>query len=232
MGVTYLGNVQSKGTGAQRGFAAGMKGVSELGSALAKTKTDLATLEQEKKEQASKYGQKLLDDMAFYKADKKPQEWEVFKQSDQYKQVYGVISETFPERVDKKTKDIFLPKVTDIYTRQLNKMKASVQKKIIDGSQLSAGEQKYWDATTKMDTRMMAVALDKASQDRRFKYAKTEEERSAVIQEYVRMLKSTRQGVSAPTGAGPVGANPNDPEGFFGKKGNPFTEGLGNGNRP
>lgn len=199
--------------GIKTGVSKGM----ETGAAL---RAALASEETKKRKQDMEMGENLLNDLAMYKADKSPQEWEMFKQTEHYKQVYDTLKGIFPERVDKGTKDILLPTPRDIYADKLEQHRAGIADKIARGESLTKADLALKDFLDKVDVRIVAAAIDAASKMDLWQTA-DELERAGMIQEQIRLLQQGRANIYTGSLGGGGGTpspsvNSNDPLGILG----------------
>jgi len=153
---------------------------------------------------------KTVEQLSLYLNDKSPQEQQVFKQTDHYKQVQKIVKEYAPEFIDDNG-DIIPLQNKDIYETQLSKIAATNAQVLQSGGQLSPGQQQAQDLLDKVEPRILASVLDAASNDPDM-FDATPEERQAILKKYLDSAMQTRQMIKS--------------------SGNPITRGLGSPTDP
>lgn len=182
--------------------AKAQKEKSELSLALAKQQFD----EQQKNRENT---MQAITQLSMYMNDKSPQEQEMFKTTDHYKELSNLVKKYTPEFYNPDTKSIVTLQNKDIYESQLEKIKATNAQTLASGGQLTPGQQAAQDVLDNVDPKLLASALDLASQDEAF-ISGTPEEKQAAIKT---ALQAVTQGRGTLHGS-PLGS-PKDPLGLY-----------------
>ncbi len=163
---------------------------------------------------------KSVEQMSLYMNDKNPQEQEMFKTTDHYKELQKLVKSYIPEQIDDKG-DIIPLQNKDIYQTQLEKIKATNAQVLAGGGQLSPGQQKAQDLLDQVDPKIVAIALDNASKDVNWIGASPEEQGKMVANslKYLQSGRASLRGAGSPLSQGLGGDNAGaDPLGILGGK--------------
>lgn len=134
---------------------------------LSDRKTLTTALAKQKFDEEQKHRENVMKTIEQYSLsmnDKKPQDQEMFKSTDHYKELQKLVKSYAPEFIDDNG-DIIPLQNKDIYETQLSKVKATNAQILAGGGKLSSGQQRAQDLLDQVDPKLVAIALDNASKD-------------------------------------------------------------------
>ena len=143
-----------------------------------------------KTERNVKAANQIIDDLSLHMSGLNKMEQDIFKQSDQYKEMTKAVKSGLPNHVDD-AGEIMIRPSKDIYAAKLEQMKAHIQQKRMSGAELTPGEQQADDAFRNIEPKLLAIALDNASKNIRWKTA-DEAKKAQMVQEQIRILTGAR----------------------------------------
>lgn len=157
---------------------------------------------------------KSVEQLSLYLADKTPQEKAMFKTTDQYKELSKLVKKYAPEMYNSETKEITMVPPKDIYTDQLNKIKAQNAQILASGGQLTEGQRQAQDLLDKVEPSILGIVLEASSSD---PYWADPSKRQQILSRNLQAITQSRQQLRGQS-ANPYSSAMTDPLGIMGAK--------------